>query len=79
MSMSAGQLESITTRDTVETRVGTLEFRDRAPTADTAQRRLIPRMTSDRGATSARRERDGARACAVHKIVTTGSSASERL
>jgi len=37
MSMSAGHLESITTRDTAETRVGTLEFRDRAPTADTAQ------------------------------------------
>ena len=35
--MSAGHLESITTRDIVETRVGTLEFRDRAPTADTAQ------------------------------------------
>ena len=37
MSTSAGHLESITTRDTVETRVGTVEFRDRAPTADTAQ------------------------------------------
>jgi hypothetical protein len=37
MSMSAGHLESITTRDTVETRVGTREFRDRAPAADTAQ------------------------------------------
>jgi hypothetical protein len=37
MSMSAGHLGSITTRDTVETRVGTLEFRDRVPTADTAQ------------------------------------------
>jgi hypothetical protein len=37
MSMSAGHLESITTRDTVETMVGTLEFRDRAPTADMAQ------------------------------------------
>jgi hypothetical protein len=37
MSMSAGHLESITTRDTVETRVGALEFREGAPTADTAQ------------------------------------------
>ena len=42
MSMSAGQLESITTRDTVYTRPGMVQFRDRAPTADTAQRRLIP-------------------------------------
>jgi hypothetical protein len=37
MSMSAGHGESITTRDTVETSVDTLEFRDRAPTADTTQ------------------------------------------
>ena len=36
-------------------------------------------MTSDRGATSARRERDRVRASAVHKIVTTGPSVSERL
>jgi len=34
MSISAGHLESITTRDTVDTR---LEFRDRAPAADPAQ------------------------------------------
>ena len=39
MSMSAGHREAITTRDTVETRLGALEFRDRAPTADTAQPR----------------------------------------
>ena len=36
MSLSAGQLELITTRDTGETRVDTLEFRDWAPTADGA-------------------------------------------
>ena len=37
MSMSAGHLESTTTRDTVETRVGRLESRDGASITDTAQ------------------------------------------
>jgi hypothetical protein len=56
VSVSAGQLESITTRDTVYTRPGALRFCAGPPAADTAQRRLISRwMTSDRGATSARR------------------------
>ena len=36
MSLPPGHLELITTRDTGEARVATLEFRDRAPTADSA-------------------------------------------
>ncbi len=40
--MSAGHLESIRTRDNVETRPGTLEFRAAASAADAARRRLIP-------------------------------------
>ena len=51
MRKSASRLESITTRDTVDTGPGTLEFCAAAPAVDTAQRRLIPFwMTSDRGA-----------------------------
>jgi hypothetical protein len=42
VSVSAGQLESITTRDTVYTRPGALRFCAGPPAADTAQRRLIP-------------------------------------
>lgn len=48
MSIGAGHVESITTRDTVESRVGTLEFRDRAPKAETAQP-LYPRLDFVRG------------------------------
>jgi hypothetical protein len=51
MSRSASRLGSITTRDTVDTRPGTLEFRAGALAADGARRRLIPFwMTSDRRA-----------------------------
>ncbi len=39
MSVSAGQVHTITTRDSVEMRRGKLECRDRAPATDTAQRR----------------------------------------
>ena len=49
MSTNASQLESITTRDSVDTRPGTREFRAAAPAADAAHRRFIPFwMTSDR-------------------------------
>ena len=37
MSMTADVLASITTPDTVQTRLGTLEFDDGAPTPETAE------------------------------------------
>ena len=52
MSMSAGHLESTTTRESVETSVGTLECRDRLPTADTAQP-LYHRLDFARGGEAA--------------------------
>jgi len=39
MSVSAGHMHSVTARDSVDVRLGTLECRGLAPTADTAQRR----------------------------------------
>ena len=80
MSTNVSSLGSIRTRESVHTGPGTLEFSAAAPAADTARRRLLPLwMTSDRLRTAALRERDGAPACAVHKIVTTDPSARERL
>jgi hypothetical protein len=81
MSSSAAQLGSITTRDTVDARRGTLEFGAGLPAADAALRRhlcwITPRSTCR---TSTLRECDGAFvACVVHKIVTPDPSASERL
>ena len=48
LTVSAGHMESITTRDTVEIRLGMLEFRDRAPVAETAEP-LYPRLDFVRG------------------------------
>ena len=42
MSVTAGVPPSITTPDTVQSRLGTLEFNDGAPTPDTAEQSWRP-------------------------------------
>jgi len=65
MSRSASLLGSITTRDTVDSRPGTVEFRAGAPAADTARRRVIPFLDDVRSTCGPPRSaRDGANACA---------------
>ena len=72
MSMSAGHLESITTRDTAELRVGTLEFRDRAPTADTAQS-LYHRLDFVRGVEALRSSyQDASIHCMRNELLSVG-------
>jgi hypothetical protein len=79
MSMSAGRLESTTTRDTVETRVGRLESRDGTSIMDTAQP-LDHRLDLVRGGEALRSGyQDASIDCMPNELLSVGGGEDQLL